>query len=153
VVAEAAKGGVAEVPVVLVRGVRAHPLRPLALPSPLEVHPGHPSTTCGQGTSRCDPLRSRRGLLSSTPVGRHAHWCCSFRVILDSTHSAQPAPDLAWGVGSGCSGAIFHHHGVDTVGQHRVDRRLGCLLPYHPRCWYSLLCPTPTSLLSFYHGW
>src|SRR4029079_17790435 len=45
------------------------------------------------------------------------------------------------------SGAVLQHHGTDVAGQHRVYRRLGCLLPHHPRCRYPLFCPTPTPLL------
>ena len=98
---------------------------------------------------------SGRGASSSAPAGGHVHRCCyPICAVLDPARLAQPAADLAWGVGPGRSGAVLQHHGTDAADQHRVDRRLGCLLPYHPRCRYPLLCPTPTPLLSFFHhGW
>jgi hypothetical protein len=72
----------------------------------VEVRPGRPSTTRGQGASRCDPFKVREGalVLSSS---RLVHWCCFLRVVLDSTHSAQPASDLA--VGSGRFGVVVQY--------------------------------------------
>jgi len=69
---------------------------------------------------------------SSAPAGGHVHRCCyPVRAVLNSTCSAQPATDLVWGVAPSRAGAVLQYHGADTAGQHRVDRRLRCLLPHH----------------------
>ena len=76
---------------------------------------------------------SGRGASSSAPASGHVHRRCStLRAVLDPARSAQPAAYLAWWVGPGRSGAVLQHHGTDAAGQHRVDRRLGCILPHHP---------------------
>jgi hypothetical protein len=75
---------------------------------------------------------SGRGASASAPADGYVHRCCSpLRVVLDPARSAQPAADLAWGVGPGRSCAVLQHHGTNAAGQHRVDRRLGCLVPHH----------------------
>ena len=100
-------------------------------------------------------VQGQGGPSSSASAGSHARRCCSpVRAVLDPARSTQPVADLAWGVGPGRTGAVLQRHGADAAGQHRVDRRLGCFLPHHPRCRYPLFCPTPTPLLSlFHHGW
>ena len=131
------------VPVGAVGAARRHWLRLPLPPLPLEVRPGHPSATHGQGASRCGRSRVQEGASSSAPAGGHVHRRCSpLRAC-----SAQPAADLAWGVGTGSSGAVLQHHGTDAADQHRVDRRLGCLVPHHSRCWYSLLSDPHTPLV------
>ena len=88
------------------------------------------------------------GPSSLAPAGGHVHRCCSLvRAVLDPARSAQPAADLAWGVGPGRTGVVLQLHGADAAGQHRVDRRLGCLLPHHPTCWYPLLSDPHTPLV------
>ena len=134
-------------------GARRHRLRLPLLP--LEVRPGHPSLTHGQGASRCGRSRVREGRLVLSSSRRP----CSL-ALLHSSRRPGPRPlspassRPGLGVGPGRSGAVLQHHETDAADQHRVDRRLGCLVPHHSRCWYPLFCPTPTPLLSFfYHGW
>jgi len=120
--------------VVLVGAVGARRLRlqlPL-LPLALEVRPDHPSANHGQGASQCGCSRVRGALAHSS----NRRPCspvllpCSRRPGLHPLSPASHRPGL--GVGAGHASAVLQHHGTDTASQHRVDRRLGCLLPHHP---------------------
>jgi len=93
------EGGMVVVPV-----VGAHPHLLLLL-----VCPGHPSTTHGQGTSRCGHSSARGGSSSSAPASGHVHGRrSSAHAALDSTRAAQPASALVWRMGPGCSGIVLH---------------------------------------------
>jgi hypothetical protein len=70
------------------------------------------------------------------------------------TWTPPPPPSSSWPgvvVGSGCPGAVLQHCGADATRRHRVDCRLGCLLPHYSRCGYPFFCPTSSPLLSFLH--
>jgi hypothetical protein len=124
--------GAAEAVVDVVLGVvgrRPPRLRlPLSLPFP-EVRPGRPSPTRGQGVSPCGPTRVREGGL--VPRTSRRPWS---RVL---PPTRQPGLHLLCparrgrGVGSGYPGAVLRHCGADAARRHRVDRRLGCLLPHY----------------------
>ena len=136
--------------VVVLRALRTRLRLPLLLLA-LEVRPGHPSAPHRQCASRCVRFMVR-GALVLSPSRRPCSLLllpCSHRSGPRPLHPASNRPGL--GVGPGRPGAVPQRLGADAAGQHRVDRRLECLLPHHPTCRHPLFCPTPTPLLSFFH--
>jgi hypothetical protein len=94
----------------------------------LEVRPGRPSPTRGQGISPCGPTRVREGGL--VPRTSWQPWS---RVL---PPTRRPGLHLLRAArrgrgGSGCPSAVLQHCGADAARRHRVDRRLGCLLPHY----------------------
>ena len=62
------------------------------------------------------PFQGQGDPSSSAPAGGHARRCCSpVHAVLDPARSAQPAADLAWGVGPGRTGVVLQRHGADAA--------------------------------------
>ena len=85
----------------------------------------------------------------ASPTGHHARWCSG---VLPSVPVGYTFRHLARAgrLGPSGLGALLQHYGPNTFCRPRVDRRLGCYQPHHPRPWYTLVC-SPSFLSPIVH--